>query len=139
MVHDATRWLLLSAGLEIFVSSLLGYAMLIPLQPWAAHWRPRWPSTRGLMSVHLDLVMLGLSQGVAAFGMHIRPAASDHLSAALLISSGWLNVTPYVWRLAGVDAFVLAGGALQKFAATLSLASTLALTGGWGLMVWGWL
>ena len=140
MLHDGpAKWLLVSAVLEILASSLLGYVMLIPMQPWARGLRERWPSAKGLMSVHLDMVMLAMMQAIAALAMAALPGAHDRLIAVLLVSSGWLNVTPYAWRLVGVNAFAFAGRPLQQFAALLSFAGTVALTGGWvGLLV-GWI
>jgi len=132
-------WLLVSGALEIIVSCLLGFVMLLPMQPWGKALRERLPPTRGLMSVHLDLLMLALMQIAAAFAIRALPGAHDPWVAGLLISSGWLNVTPYIWRLAGVNAFALAGRPLQRFAALLSLASTLALTSGWLVLLAGWL
>ena len=54
MIHAPARWLLVSAALEILASSLLGYIMLIPMQPWGKALRERWPAPRALMSVHLE-------------------------------------------------------------------------------------
>ena len=140
MLHDGpAKWLLVSAALEILASSLLGYVMLVPMQPWAKGLREKWPSARVLMSVHLDMIMLALMQVAAAFGMKAIPGSHDRLIAMLLVSSGWLNVTPYAWRLVGVNAFALAGRALQQFAALTSFVGTVALTSGWiGLLV-GWI
>ena len=137
--HGPVKWLLVSAALEIVVSCLLGYLMLVPMQPWARGLREKWPPARGLMSVHLDLIMLALMQGSAAFGMSALPGGRDGLAAVLLVASGWMNVTPYAWRLVGVDAFALAGRPLQRFAAFTSLLSTLALTAGWIILLIGWL
>ena len=140
MLHDGpAKWLLVSAALEILASSLLGYVMLVPMQPWARGLRDKWPPTRALMSVHLDMVMLALMQLAAAFGMTALPGPHDALIAVLLVASGWFNVTPYAWRLVGVNAFALAGHALQRFAALTSFVGTVALAAGWiGLLV-GWL
>ena len=139
MTHAAARWLLVSAALEIVASSLLGYVMLIPMQPWGRQLRDRFPAPRALMSVHLDMVMLALMQAAAALGTYAFPSRHDGAAAALLIASGWLNVTPYAWRMVGVNAFALAGGGLQRFAASLSFAGTLALTTGWVLLIAGWI
>jgi len=137
--HGPTKWLLASAALEILASSLLGYIMLIPMQPWARGLREKWPSARAIMSVHLDMIMLALMQVAAAFGMTVFPSAHDSLYAVLLVTSGWLNVTPYAWRLVGVNAFALAGHSLQRFAALTSFAGTVALTAGWIGLLMGWL
>lgn len=133
------KWLLISAALELVVSCLVGFLILVPMQPWAQGLADRWPPTRVVMSVHLDLVMLALTQVAAAFGISVAAGTHDHLVAVLLISSGWLNVTPYLWRMFGVNAFVLAGRPLQRVAALLSLGSTVALTGGWVILLVGWL
>src|SRR5437763_1943750 len=139
MTHAPARWLLVSAALEIVASSLLGYVMLIPMQPWGKALRDRWPAPRALMSVHLDMVMLALMQAAAALGVYAFPSQRDRAAAWLLIASGWLNVTPYAWRLVGVNAFALAGGAVQRFAASLSFLGTLALTTGWIVLLAGWI
>lgn len=138
MIHGPARWLLMSAALEILASSLLGYVMLIPMQPWGKALRDRWPPARVLMSVHLDLIMLALMQAAAALGTYVLPNKHDSTVAWLLIASGWLNVTPYAWRAAGVNAFAFAGGFVQRFAASLSFAGTIALTTGWILLIAGW-
>lgn len=130
---------MLSAALELIVSCLLGYLILVPMQPWAQGLRERWPPARAVMSVHLDLVMLALMQVAAAFGITVAAGTHDRLVAVLLVASGWANVTPYLWRAFGVNAFVLAGGPLQRFAAFTSLLSTVALTGGWVILLVGWL
>jgi len=138
MKNGPITWLLVSAAAEMLVASLLGYAMLIPMQPWGQRLRARWPPPRVLMSIHLDLAMLSLMQFGAAAGLHALPGPRDGLAAALLVVAGWLNVAPYLWRAAGVNAFVLAGGALQRAAALLSLLGTLALTAGWLMLLVTW-
>ena len=138
MKHGPTTWLLVSAATEMLVASLLGYAMLIPMQPWGERLRARWPAPRVLMSIHLDLALLSLMQFAAGAAIHAAPGPRDALAAALLVGAGWLNVTPYLWRAVGVNAFVLAGGALQRGAALLSLLGTVALTAAWLLLLVNW-
>jgi hypothetical protein len=133
------HWLLVSAAAELIAACLLGFVMLLPMQPWGAALRQRLPPTRGLLSVHLDLIMLALMQLAAAAAMRAVPATHDRPVALLLVVGGWMNVTPYVWRLAGVNAFALAGGPLQRLAALFALASTLALTAAWTILLVGWL
>ena len=133
------RWLLVSAGLEIIVSCLIGFVMLLPMQPWGKGLHEKWSKGRALMSVHLDLIMLALMQIAACAGMRMLPGPHDRTAAVLLVASGWMNVTPYVWRGLGVNAFALAGGPLQLFAASTGLLSTLALTSGWACLLFGWL
>ena len=139
MKYGPMQWLLVSAALEFLTSCLLGYVMLVPMQPWAGKLREKWPKPHALLSVHLDLVMLALMQIAAGLGMKAIPGAHDSLVAGFLIASGWLNVTPYAWRLVRVNAFVLGGGPLQIFASLTSFISTVLLTGGWLLLLRGWL
>ena len=138
MKHGPTTWLLVSAAAEMLVASLLGYAMLIPMQPWGQRLRARWPAPRVLMSIHLDLALLSLMQFAAGAAIHAVPGPRDALAAALLVWAGWLNVTPYLWRAVGVNAFVLDGGALQRVAALLSLLGTVAVTAAWLLLLVNW-
>jgi hypothetical protein len=139
MNHGPTQWLLVSADLEILAASLLGFVMLVPMQPWAEKARASWPPTRALMSVHMDLLMLALMQFAAGLGIRAIPGPHDQLAAALLVFSGWMNVTAYAWRMVGVNAFALAGGPLQIFASLTSFGGTLALTAGWICLFAGWL
>jgi len=82
--------------------------------------------------------MLSLMQFAAGAALHAAPGPRDALAAGLLVGAGWLNFTPYLWRAVGVNAFVLAGGALQRSAALLSLLGTVALTAGWLLLLVQW-
>jgi hypothetical protein len=134
-----TQWLLVSAALEIVASSLLGFVMLVPMQPQWSNLRARWPPHKVLMSVHLDLVMLAFMQLGAGLAMRAIPGPHDRLAALLLVTSGWLNVAPYAWRLVGVNAFAFAGGPVQRFAASTSFAGTLALVAGWLVLLRGWI
>jgi len=77
-------------------------------------------------------------QFAAAAGVHALPAGHDRLAAGLLVASGWLNLTPYISRAVGVNAFALTGGAVQRAAALVSLAGTFALTGGWIALLASW-
>jgi len=139
MTQVPAHLLFVSAAFEMVASCLLGFVMLIPMQPWARGLCERWPPARALMSVHLDLVMLALMQAAAGAAVTAMPGNHDRLAALLLVTSGWLNVTPYAWRLVGVNAFALTGGPLQLFATSTSFVSTLALTGGWIVLLVGWL
>ena len=73
--------------------------------------------------------MLALMQFAAAFAIRTIRGAHDRLAAGHAGSERLAERAPCIWRLAGVNAFALAGGARQLFAASVALASTLALTG----------
>jgi hypothetical protein len=138
MTHGPERVLFISAALEMIATCLLGFLMLVPMQPWARGLRERWPPPRALMSVHLDMVMLALMQAAAGAAVYAMPGSHDRAATWLLVVAGWLNVTPYVWRMVGVNAFALDGGPLQRFAASTSFVGTLALTGGWITLLATW-
>lgn len=124
-------WLLaLNAALQIIVSSSLGFAMLLPMQPWGR--RIRLPADRkSLLAAHLDWLMLAFMQLGAAFILGRWSLPSRAIIAWLLIFGGWMNPVPYLLRGMGIDAFVFGGGPKQKIAATVSGTSALAILVGW--------
>ena len=129
------RILLCNAAAQVFVACLLGWCMLIPMQPWGAALRKKGAS-RALLAAHLDWILLALTQGLVAgihqvFGLH-----HEALITTALIVGGWLNPVPYLLRAFGVDAFVFAGRWTQRLAAGLAGASALALTLAWGAICW---
>lgn len=124
-------WVLCSnASLQLAWSSLLGFVMLVPMQPWGR--RVRLPFDRkALLAAHLDWIMLAFMQFSAAFVLdHWRISASQTI-AWLLIFGGWVNPLPYLLRGAGINAFVLAGGRKQILAASLAGLSALAILAAW--------
>ncbi len=127
-------WLLaLNASLQIVFSSVLGFVMLVPMQPWGKRWRlPVQP--KALLAAHLDWIMLAFMQLGAAFVLGRWPLPAHALIAWLLVFGGWVNPVPYILRGVGVDAFVLAGGAKQRLAAVLSGTSALAILVAWSVL-----
>jgi hypothetical protein len=137
-MNPPARLLLVSGAAEMLAGALLGFVMLAPLQPWGRKLAPRLPSTKQLLSVHLDLVMLALMQLAGGAGLAVAPIARGPLVAGLLALGAWTGFLPYVFRIAGINAFVLAGRAPQIGAALLSLAGTSATVAAWALMLEGW-
>lgn len=131
---DATRLLVFSGALSIFFSSLMGVAMLIPLQPWG----------RGIFkginfkqagAAHLDWIMLGLMQGLAG-GLIAAFALSPSIFAVwAMVLGGWLNPLPYLFRAFGINAFALTGSPLQRFAAALGGVSSTLIIVAWALLL----
>ena len=131
---EAARLLVFSAGAAILFSSLMGFAMLAPLQPWGAKLM-KGLSYKQIGAAHLDWIMLGLMQGL---GAGVIAAFSLNLSiwpVAALIAGGWLNPLPYLFRGFGLNAFVFGGGAMQRAAATLGLLSSLAIVFAWSVIL----
>jgi hypothetical protein len=128
-MFDPFQVLLGNAALQITFSTVLGWAMLIPRQPWGARWKPL--LSRDFTAAHLDWLMLAFMQAVAALVLREHPAVHAPLFAALLVLGGWLNPVPYVFRAFGINAFSLSGGWKQFTSAALSGVSSLALTVAW--------
>lgn len=129
---NAPRLLALNAALQIVFASTLGFAMLVPLQPWGQRYGKLLRS-RLITAAHLDWFMLAFMQATAAFLLDRWPVAPSVARpvAALLVAGGWLNPVPYVLKAAGIDAFVWAGPPRQKVAASVAGLSALAILVAW--------
>jgi hypothetical protein len=125
-----SQLLLANAAAQLLVASLLGWWMLIPMQPWGGRLRGL-VSRSALLAAHLDWILLALTQGLAAYVHQTHPLEREALLTGALIAGGWLNAVPYLFRGVGVDAFVFAGPLRQRLATTLSGLSALALTLAW--------
>ncbi|WP_428264737.1 hypothetical protein [Haliangium sp.] len=133
---DAARLLLFSGGLAIFFSSLLGVAMLVPMQPWGQRLVAK-AKLKPIGAAHLDWIVLALMQGLAAgvivgFDLSVSPWA-----AWALVFGGWANPLPYVFRAFGVNAFAFAGPLHQRLAAALGGLSSAAILYGWAVILTG--
>jgi hypothetical protein len=82
-MNEPLRLLTGNAALQVFVSSLLGFAMLIPRQPWAKRLAPHFDQ-KALLSVHLDWLMLAFMQWGAVLVMTQWPGAARPWVAWLL-------------------------------------------------------
>ena len=110
--------LIFSGALSVFISSLIGFAMLIPMQPWGRKWA-KGLNFRQIGAAHLDWIMLGLMQGLAAGFILLFALTPPAWSIWAMVIGGWLNPLAYVFRAFGVDAFSFAGEPLQRAAAAL--------------------
>jgi hypothetical protein len=133
---SAAKVLVFSGAAAIFFSSLLGLAMLIPLQPWAQK-LGRGVNFKQIGAAHLDWIMLGLMQGLAGgmivlFGVSLAP-----LAIWAMVFGAWANPLPYVFRAFGVNAFVFGGGLLQRAASVLGLTSSLCILYAWFVILIG--
>jgi hypothetical protein len=135
MRFDPVAVLTVNAAAQVFVSSLLGWLMLLPLQPWGGALKRL--DLKALRSTHLDWLMLAFMQWGAAFVMSRFPAAASVLAAGLLVFGGWANALPYLFRGFGIDAFVLAGPPKRFAPASLAGLSSLAITVAWAKVLLG--
>jgi hypothetical protein len=67
----------------------------------------------------------------AAFIISRWPSSAAPWIAVLLVFGGWTNALPYLLRGFGVNAFVMAGGTLQRVAAGIAGLSVLAILAAW--------
>jgi hypothetical protein len=130
-----TPQLLLAANgaFQIIVSCVLGFVMLVPMQPWGKALAPRL-NLRSMLAAHLDWIMLAFMQWGASYIMSTWPHSASMPCAWLLVFGGWTNPTPYLLRGFGLNAFVLAGSSKQRIAASIGGLSSLAI-----LIAWVWL
>ena len=137
---SAVHILVVNATLQIFVSSLLGLLLLLPMQPWGKGLLKRVKNQRDLMSTHLDWFMLAFMQYGAAFGLSVMPIPKAWLVSILLIFGGWMNAVPYLIRgVWGIDAFSLSGSPKQVLAASLGLISVLSILIALGILLLSWI
>jgi hypothetical protein len=127
---EAIRLLIFSGGLAIFASSLLGAVMLIPMQSWGQN-LIKGVNYKQIGAAHIDWIMLGLMQGLAAAAISIFGVSPTPAAVWALVIGGWANPLPYVFRAFGVNAFAFEGGVVQRTASALGATSSAAIIYGW--------
>lgn len=138
ITFDAARLLVFSGAFAILVSSLLGFAMLIPLQPWGRSWAAGL-NFKQIGAAHLDWIMLGLMQGLAGGLIFLFGLSPPAWVVWFMIVGGWLNPLPYVFRAFGVNAFAFDGGMIQRISAALGgLSSTMIAVAWLALLTSAW-
>ena len=131
----AVKTLVWCGGAAIAWSSVLGFMMLLPMQPWA----PKVPRTINFKQVgaaHLDWIVLGLMLGLAAAVIQVYSITPSIFVVVSLSVGAWMNPLPYVFRAFGINAFVLGGSAVQRAAASLGLLSSLGILYGWFMLLY---
>jgi hypothetical protein len=130
------KLLVVNASIQILVSSLLGFLLLIPMQPWGKNFLKKVRNIHDLRSTHLDWLMLAFMQYAAAFALMHLPITHPWLVAGLLVFGGWMNASPYLVRgIWGINAFSLSGDGKQIFAASIGLISVFSILIAWALIV----
>lgn len=131
---EATRLLIFSGSLSILFASLLGTAMLIPLQPWGRN-AFKGVNFKQLLAAHLDWIMLGLMQGMAGALIAVFALAPSALVVWAMLLGGWLNPLPYLFRAFGINAFALTGSLTQRLAASLGALSATMIIVAWTILL----
>ncbi len=136
---NAVFLLAANAAAQFVFASLLGFLMLLPMQPWARGLGAvgRVLRSKAMTAAHVDWLMLASMQIAAAFLLDRFPIATTaaRTAAWTLVLGGWINPLAYVFRATGIDAFVLAGPPRQLFASSMAAASALAITVGWSTLL----
>jgi hypothetical protein len=134
---SAAQLLSWNAGAQIAFASLLGWAMLVPRQPWGRRWKVL--ASRDVTEAHLDWMMLAFMQFGASYSMAGRSLAHGQWIAGALIAGGWLNPIPYGLRAFGINAFAFTGDWKQRTSAAISGISSLLITASWiAIVVESW-
>lgn len=129
----AAQVLVLSAGMAILWSSVLGLFMMAPHIELARRLNAtKRINFRHLLSAHLDWLMLAFMQTTAAVLIFVFQLEPPIWIVLGLIFGGWMNAVPYFLRAFGVNAFVWGGGLIQKTANFLGGVSVLLLILTWG-------
>ncbi len=131
---EAVRWLVVCGGAAMTWSSIIGFIMLVPMQPWGKGRLPAF-NAKQVGAAHLDWIVLALMLGLAA-GMIAAFGLNPPTSVVIALAVGaWLNPLPYVFRGFGINAFVLAGPLHQRLAASMGLLSSLLILYGWASLL----
>lgn len=126
---DPVQLLEWNAGVQIAFSSLFGWLLLVPRQPWGEGLKRL--RAKAFTAAHLDWLLLAFMQFGASYTLARHTVPHAGWVAVALVIGGWLNPVPYVMRGLGVDAFAMAGGPVQRASAALSAASSLLITASW--------
>lgn len=135
--EHASQILVLSAGLAITFSCLLGFAMLGILQ--RLHDKPRSVKVnlRQIGAAHLDWIMLALMLGLITLYIQVfKLSQVPHWVVWAFVFGAWVNPLSYLFRAFGVNAFVFAGPPLQRLSAALGGISTALVVSAWFGLFW---
>ncbi len=133
---DSAKFLALSGSISIFFSAWIGVLMLFPRKPKADSEKTSGVNFKQIGAAHIDWILLGLMQGLAGLLILLFAVTPAPYVLWLMAFGAWFNPLPYVFRAFGVNAFVFAGGPLQRTAAAMGGLSSTAILLGWSLIFW---
>ena len=133
---ESAKFLALSGSISIFFSTWIGVAMLFPRPPAPESKEASGVNYKQIGAAHLDWIMLGLMQGLAGILIWLYAITLSPYVLWLMAFGAWFNPLPYVFRAFGVNAFVFAGGPLQRCAAALGTFSSTAIVVSWSIIFW---
>ncbi|MDO9453901.1 MAG: hypothetical protein Q7J29_13700 [Stagnimonas sp.] len=133
---ESAKFLALSGSISIFFSAWIGVLMLFPRKPKADSNDPQRVNFKQIGAAHIDWIMLGLMQGLAGLLIQLFGVTPEPYVLWIMAFGAWLNPLPYVFRAFGVNAFVFAGGPLQRTAAAMGGLSSTAILFSWSMIFW---
>lgn len=133
---ESAKFLALSGSISIFFSAWIGVIMLFPRRPDPGSSAAPGVNFKQIGAAHLDWIMLGLMQGLAGLLILLFAVTPAPYVLWMMAFGAWLNPLPYVVRAFGINAFVFAGGPLQRSAATLGGLSSTAILASWSMIFW---
>lgn len=132
----AIKILLMSAACAMVFSSLIGVGMLFIIKGISESGAPPKINLRQIGAAHLDWIMLALMLGLAAAFIYFFELSTVPLFAiAALVFGAWVNPLSYVFRAFGVNAFVFAGGPVQRISAALGGISSTGIIIAWVMLI----
>lgn len=132
----AIKVLLMSAAFAMVFSSLIGVGMLFIIKGISENGAPPKINLRQIGAAHLDWIMLALMLGLAAAFIYFFELSTVPLFAiAALVFGAWVNPLSYVFRAFGVNAFVFAGGPMQRISAALGGISSTGIIIAWVMLI----
>ena len=127
----AAKLLVISGCAAIFFSSIMGALMAMPMQ------NPKLIASKTINfkqigAAHIDWIMLGLMSASAGVLVTLFELTLWELVVWAMLFGAWANPLPYLWRGFGVNAFVFAGGILQRVTTAMGIISATAIIYAWG-------
>jgi hypothetical protein len=133
---EGAKFLALSGSISIFFSAWIGVLMLFPRKPKADPDAPPAVNFKQIGAAHIDWILLGLMQGLAGLLIQLFGVTPQPYVLWIMAFGAWFNPLPYVFRAFGVNAFVFAGGPLQRTAAAMGGLSSTAILLSWSMIFW---
>lgn len=135
-INQSASILMLNASVQILVSTVLGFVMLLPMQPWGGAIGAYLPSMHAMLAVHLDWYMLAFMEFACAVLFIFHPSVTSVNISRALIFGGWVNPIAYFLRDIGIDAFVIGGNLKQITSALIAGFSASCILVSWIIIVW---
>jgi len=137
MTEFSIQLLVFSGSLAILISSCLGVFMMIPhLTNERSKKIAKQINFKHLLAAHLDWIMLGLMQGLAAGLIAAFSLEVGLWVIILMIYGAWMNPVPYFLRAFGINAFVFAGAPIAKFFNILATISVICIITSWSVLLY---